>query len=208
MTRLPQIKFPHSRDRPVRKVARSLRWFLEAFSSQVNGISSETGLHFDIDKQKLRTVFLTWVKLFEAQKPSEPKQKIGYITFSAAMMLSELIDGNPIRIIRKPENANTDIPLYYWPEGYVYVAFCMNVRSAVLAQDLNIDVDAAPPFDDIRTWWSFRENAREDSSTAIGFFELFVGDDPKWSGPKLFSPSHAETNTDRMLERAQKHLTD
>ena len=207
MSKVPQFRFPQSEDRPLRKVARRLRWFLEAFSSQTREISSEFGLEFEIDRAKLRSVFLNWVRNFEAQKPTDEREKSNYITFSAAAMLMELIKGQPLRIIRVPQGADLNCPAYFWPEGYAYTAFCMNVRSAVYAQELDLQTQIAPAFDDVGTWWSFKANARENSATAIGFFELFVGDTPKWSAPELFSSSHAAENALRMVRRKQDQLT-
>jgi len=206
MSKVPQFRFPESEDRPLRKVARRLRWFLEAFSNQTREVSAEFGLEFEIDRAKLRSVFLSWVRNFEAQKPADARAKSNYITYSAATMLMELIKGQPLRIVRVPDEADVDRPAYFWPEGYAYLAFCMNVRSAVYVQELDLETGIAPEFDDIRTWWSFRENARENSATAIGFFELFVGDTPKWSTPELFSSSHAAENALRMAQRKQGHL--
>lgn len=210
MSRLPQFSFPEIEDRPLRKVARRLRWFLEAFSSQTKEISSDTGVEFEIDRAKLRAVFMNWVKIFEAQKPTDPHEKSNYITFSAATMLMALIKGQPLRVIKRPETANMQDPAYFWPEGYTYAAFCMNVRSAILLQELNLKTEAAQEFDDIRIWWSFKENVREDSASAISFFELFVGDTPNWNAPQLFSARHAEENADRLIRQNQEReqLTD
>ncbi|CAN0599054.1 unnamed protein product, partial [Ectocarpus sp. 12 AP-2014] len=40
--------------------------------------------------------------------------------------------------------------------------------------------------DDLRTWWSFKENVGEDPSLAIAFLDLFAGDQPEWSTPDIF----------------------
>ncbi len=208
MTQLRQFVFPEIEDRPLRKVARRLRWFLEAFSSQTKEISSDTGVEFEIDRSQLRAVFMNWVKIFEAQKPTDPHEKSNYITFSAATMLMALIKGQPLRVVQMPENTNMQDPVYFWPEGYTYAAFCMNVRSAILLQEMDLKSEVAPEFDDIRVWWSFKENVGEDSASAISFFELFVGDTPNWSAPELFSARHAEENTLQMVKRNRDQLAD
>ena len=42
----------------------------------------------------------------------------------------------------------------------------------------------------------------------MGFFELFVGDDPKWYMPDCFSPRHAEENALRFYKRSQHRLAE
>ena len=37
--------------------------------------------------------------------------------------------------------------------------------------------------DDLRIWWSYRENAGEDPSQAIAFLDLFTGTEPNWWTP-------------------------
>lgn len=191
---LPIENLPRLQNTPLRKAVRRLRWFSDAFSKQVAAISGETGIRFEIDRHKLRAVFLAWVKRFEAQKPSDPEHKKAYITFAAAMMLKELIAGSPLSATRVPETLGAETPEAVWPEGYAYIIFCMTVRAAVIGQELDLEADPGPLFSDIDTWWSFKENARDDIGSIMGFFELFVGEEPNWSMPEVFHPDHAEQN--------------
>jgi hypothetical protein len=39
---------------------------------------------------------------------------------------------------------------------------------------------------EMRTWWSFRENAQEEPARAIGFFDLFLGNEPHWQNLESF----------------------
>ena len=206
MAKLPRTSFPEAEDKPLRKAVRRLRWFIQAYSGQISELSADTGIEFEIDRSKLRAVFLKWVKAFEGQKPSDAEAKANYITFAAGAMLRELVDGEPLKAVRLPEHINSNNPAHFWPEGYAHLAFCMNVRSAVIAQELDLETDIAPEFEHIRTWWSFKENACEDSATAIGFFELFVGDNPNWSAPQIFSAEHALDNAKRMFQRNADRL--
>lgn len=204
---LTATKLPDTNDRPVHRAARRMRWFIDAFSQQVIELSAETGVEYEINSEKLRHVFLSWVKAFEAQKPHESGQKKNYVTFAAGIMLRELIKENPISVVRVPDKANKTNPAYFWPAGYVYVAFCLNVRSAVIAQDFDFETSVAPSFEKIGIWWSFKENAVDDINTSIGFFELFSGEDPKWNSPQLFSSTHAEENVLRYYVQGTKAVS-
>jgi hypothetical protein len=41
----------------------------------------------------------------------------------------------------------------------------------------------ASGFPEASSWWSFRENAAEQASSVVGFFDLFVGQEPDWEMP-------------------------
>ncbi|SHO67360.1 hypothetical protein SAMN02745172_04037 [Pseudoxanthobacter soli DSM 19599] len=71
----------------------------------------------------------------------------------------------------------------FWPEGFSTTAYCVAVLEAVLRQEAARPVVVGDTVDDLRTWWSFRENAAEDPRAAIGYFDLFVGNEPNWEAP-------------------------
>lgn len=175
-----------STGQPVRKSAQRLRWFVAAFDSQVEKTSSETGNRFSVDRVVLAEVFANWIKAFEAQKPDRQEDKAAYVGFAAGLMLKALIRGKPVEVISKPDNADETNPAYFWPEGYLYVAFCLNVRGLVLENDFHSAQNISPVLNEVRTWWSFRENVNEDPSLAIAFLDLFAGDEPEWTMPELF----------------------
>ncbi len=183
---LPAVNFPNATDTSIRRSVRRLRWFKEAFARQVDNLSGDSGVAYQLCPEKLRGAFLSWIKGFEAQKPEHSKQD--YVSFASGLMLRELIKAKPLVANSIPPGADLNNPAYFWPEGYAYVAFCLNVRSAVLAQDFDVQIDIAPELDDIRTWWSFRENTAEDAALAISFLELFAGEDPHWEMPSVFMP--------------------
>ena len=66
------------------------------------------------------------------------------------------------------------------------MSYCLNIHYAILEQDFDEHLDTAPALSDIRVWWSFKENCREDDALAIAFLELFSGHDPNWVAPSLF----------------------
>ena len=181
-----------SAGQPVRKSAQRLRWFVGVFEKQVNKTSSETGNRFTVDKVALADVFAKWIKAFEAQKPSRQEDKTAYVGFAAGLMLKALIRGKPVELVSKPDTADETNPAYFWPEGYLYVAFCLNVRGLVLENDFHSAQNISPVLNEVRTWWSFRENVSEDPSLAIAFLDLFAGDEPEWTMPDLFRSGRSE----------------
>ena len=181
-----------STEQPVRKSAQRLRWFVGAFESQVAKTSYETGNRFSVDTVALADVFANWIKAFETQKPERQEDKAAYVGFAAGLMLKALIRGKPVKVLSKPDNADETNPAYFWPEGYLYVAFCLNVRGLVLENDFHAAQNISPVLNEVRTWWSFRENVNEDPSLAIAFLDLFAGDEPEWTMPELFRSGRSD----------------
>ncbi len=176
----------HPSDQPLRKSAQRLRWFVNAFEEQVTRTEAETGNSFEIDTVVLAEVFAEWLKAFEAQKPSRDEDKPAYVGFAAGLMLRTLISKKPATAVALPEAADQSNPAYFWPEGYLYVGFCLNVRGLVLETDFQAEQRASAALTEERTWWSFRENVERDPSLAIAFLDLFAGDEPSWSMPAIF----------------------
>jgi len=171
---------------PLRKSAQRLRWFVDVFERQVRTIEAQTDNSFEIDKGALTQTFTEWLAALEAQKPKQDDDKLAYVGFAAGLMLRTLIKRDPVTLTRRPERADESNPAYFWPEGYLYVAFCLNVRGLVLEADFNREQHPADALNETRTWWSFRENVREDPSLAIAFMDLFAGEEPEWTMPELF----------------------
>lgn len=169
-----------------------MRWFLSVFEEQVTQMEEETGNRFETDRGVLAAVFAEWLKAFEAQKPQKLEDKEAYVGFAAGLMLRSLVKHKPLRISSRPEDADDSNPAYFWPEGYAYVAFCLNVRGLVLTQDFGGVQQTNKSLDDVRTWWSFRENVTESPDLALGFLDLFAGDDPNWDVPQLFRSGQAK----------------
>lgn len=175
-----------SSGKPVRKAVRRLRWFIGSLREQVQKTSDETGVRFAINEQKAIAAFMEWVRAFEAQKPEVDADRRAYVGFAAGLMLRALIRHAPVTVLEKPKIADETNPAFFWPDGYAYVAYCLNVRSAVLEQDFREDQRIAPELAELRTWWSFRENVAEDPSLSIAFLDLFAGDEPDWTMPDIF----------------------
>lgn len=173
-------------DRPIRRAMRRMRWFKQSFTDQVQAISAASGVEYAIHNEKLAQVFVAWLRTFEAQKPADPAARRAFTNYASGLMLQQLIRDAPLEVVSVPVGSDASNPAYYWPEGYAYVAYCLNVRSAVLAQDLDEALTLIPDLANIRTWWSFKENVTEDPALAIAFLDLFSGEDPNWSTPSLF----------------------
>jgi HAD superfamily hydrolase (TIGR01509 family) len=185
---------------PIRRAARRLRWFKTSFQKQVDAISAESGVHFEVDSGRLVQVFLTWLREFEAQKPHSPRARHAFVGFASGLMLRQMIKTQPLRVLSVPTDADPANPAYFWPEGYVYAAYCLNVRRAILEQDFDEARQVSPDFDDLRVWWSFKENVSENASYAISFLDLFAGETPNWDFPSVF---FSETSAPLRLRRAR-----
>ncbi|MEM6762597.1 MAG: hypothetical protein AAF615_06960 [Pseudomonadota bacterium] len=171
---------------PVRKSIRRLRWFIAAFEQQVDEISKETGSIYRIEANTLAQVFVEWIRAFEAQKPKSDEDRLAYVGFAAGLMLRTLVRRQPLKLVSTPEGHDYSKPAYYWPEGYAYVVFCLNIRALVLEQDFREKQEVVPALSEAGTWWSFKENVQEDSNLAIAFLDLFAGSEPDWGMPEKF----------------------
>ncbi|MDC0116128.1 hypothetical protein OAH97_01465 [Octadecabacter sp.] len=189
---------------PIHKSAQRLRWFMSAFETQVETTSLETGNEFAVDKVALAEVFTEWLKAFEAQKPKRQEDKAAYVGFAAGLMLRALLRRKPVAVTTKPAAADESNPAYFWPEGYLYVAFCLNIRGLVLENDFAAEQNTNPILNETRTWWSFRENVSEDASLAIAFLDLFAGDEPEWTMPDLFRTGRAHEIGNRFYAKVVK----
>ena len=195
--------YPPSRSEiPVHKAAQRLRWFVESFTREVRNIEAQTGNRFQLDNDRLARVFVDWRDAFEEQKPDDPEAKQAYVGFAAGLMLRMLIRHEPVSVVEPHPGADRSDPAYYWPEGFIYVSFCLNVRGLVLETDFNVGQLPNETLADPTTWWSFRENVSEDSALAIAFLDLFAGDRPEWETPTLFTADRIRALTARVHRSA------
>ena len=181
----PVIDVLASKDQPIRKAVRRLRWFKRSFAKQVEVISADTQIQFTVDDKALVACFMDWIRLFEQQKPTDPKSRRDYVGYAAGQMLRILVSSDPLTVLSKPIDIDDKNPAYFWPEGYVYVSYCLAVRAAVLDQDFHEEQEITPVLNQIDTWWSFKENIREDGSLSTAFLDMFAGEQPdfvnRWS---------------------------
>lgn len=194
-------------EQPIGKAVRRLRGFRSSFEEQIKAISTRTGIHYDIKSDKLTAAFMAWLEAFEAQKPAKDTDNEAYVGFAAGLMLRALITHDPVKASFVPRNADQDAdkddPTFFWPEGYLYVAYCLNIRSCVLEQDFHAARQQGDVLGDLRTWWSFRENVQEDPSLAIAFLDLFSGEEPDWHMPALFTSQRYQALTRKTFDQLQ-----
>jgi hypothetical protein len=127
------------------------------------------------------------------------EQKPAYVGFAAGLMLQTLIEKMPVRVITKPVEIDHANPAHYWPEGYLYVIYCLHVRSLVIEIDYHGQQGPDDALGDMRSWWSFKENVGEDPALAISFLDLFAGDTPDWVMPGFFQPERSRVLLSQQL---------
>ncbi|MCO4315882.1 hypothetical protein M8997_001690 [Phyllobacterium sp. 21LDTY02-6] len=173
---------------------RQLRWFRMAFRKNAVLIAEHFGYHFAIDETRLTRAFLNWVERVEQEKPYAALDRKDFIIFAAGMALKELIAEAPARVVRKPLEdpaKGTAEIVAFWPEGFLYTNYCVGAIAAIMEQEFGSRPAIDRCADDLRTWWSYRENASETPDFAIAFLDKFLGSEPNWMMPNLASARSA-----------------
>ncbi|WP_417771999.1 hypothetical protein [Stappia sp.] len=187
MSELPRHPeaFPQTNE-PLRIAVRRLRWFTTAFRRHVEAFGADIGCRFEIDEAKLAGIFVRWLRTVERQKPSDKSAREDYFDFAAGIMLRELTADMPIRALAAPTKAAPDSAAAFWPEGYVSTLFCLSVHAAAARQEFRHAPEPSAAIDDLRHWWSFRENAAKNASFSVGFLQMLLGHQPNWAMPDVF----------------------
>lgn len=191
-SKIAAMGFQVPKDQTLKKSIRRLRWFKSTFEEQISTVSNRTGIEFEIDNRALANCFVEWIRSFEALKPKDADHRLAYVGFTAGKMLVQLLEKQPLKVVEMPKASDTNLPEYFWPEGFAYVSYCLNIRQSVLREDFDADFEFAAQFDDIRTWWSFKENVADKPDYAISFLDLFAGQEPNWEMPGVFSAISSE----------------
>lgn len=174
-------------NKPLRVAVRQLHWFKAALHKHVALCSEAIGCEFAIDDVKVASAFVRWLDSVDRQKPKEKAERREFFQFAPSLVLRELVADMPIKAVRAPARVDPNSPAAFWPEGYVATTFCLTVYAATMDQEFHIDVPINEMVDDLRSWWSFRENANEDMDYAAGFFQMLLGSQPNWWMPSNFS---------------------
>ena len=188
----PMSDLPHhpealpSTNEPLRIAARRLRWFRAAFHRHAEAYGRDLGCAFEVDDSKLAGIFVRWLDALDLQKPADKSERRAFFEFASALMLREMIADLPIRAKAAPSNAGPDTAAAFWPEGYACTLFCLSVHSAAMREEFQAKADVAPMIEDLRSWWSFKENARMDKSFSAGFLQMLLGHQPNWMMPDVF----------------------
>ncbi|MEO5326494.1 hypothetical protein PV773_24590 [Mesorhizobium sp. CC13] len=167
---------------------RQLRWFRATFRNSARAVSARYGIRFEIDEKKLTRIFLDWVEIVNAQKSYARLDRADFIVFAAGLALKELIRQSPVRAAgTAPAKASEEAPeiVRFWPEGFVYTNYCVCAIAAVFEQEFGQAPALDACADDLRTWWSYKENTSEMPSYAVAYLDRFLGAEPNWLAPDL-----------------------
>ncbi len=175
-----------SSNQPIRVAARQFRWFKQAFHKYTSAYSERVGVQFVIDDEKLAACFLRWLDVISTQRPGEKAEREDFIKFAPSLMLNEFIADMPIRATNHSYVDDESSVEGFWPEGYVVTTFCLSVYAATMEQEFHSEVEVNATLDDLRSWWSFKENAHQETAYAAGFFQLLLGQEPNWWNPASF----------------------
>ncbi|UXO85401.1 hypothetical protein [Brucella intermedia] len=171
---------------------RQLRWFRATFRKHASLLHELYGVEYDIDEKKLTEAFLNWVELVDQNKRFAKVDRKDFITFAAGLVLRELIRLSPAKVTSPPIQADGDAGRLYeivrfWPEGFLYTNYCICAIAAVQEQEFGTVPNIDQCADELRTWWSYKENIAEMPGYAIAFLDKFLGGEPNWVMPDLAS---------------------
>lgn len=162
---------------------RQLRWFRATFRNCARTVTLRHGVRYDIDETVLAKVFLDWIEIVDSRKVYARVDRADFIIFSAGLALRELIRQGPAQA-RDGAAAAPEI-IRFWPEGFLYTNYCICAIAALFEQEFGLAPLLDECADDLRTWWSYRENASEIPASAVAFLDRFLGAEPNWVTPDL-----------------------
>jgi hypothetical protein len=183
----------------LRHRVRQLRWFKTSFRQHARMLGQRYGLAVEIDDGRLTGAFLNWAERFMADRTYAQLDRRDFVTFAAGLLLRELLQIHPVRVRpatdaragAAPEVPNTTWPIAHaWPEGFICTNYCLCILAAVLEQE-GTPITLPALADDLRTWWSYRENVGEDPALAIAFLDMFIGSEPNWVMPDVVASRSA-----------------
>jgi hypothetical protein len=176
----------------LRHQVRHLRWFKSSFRRDAELVARHHGVTLAIDDRRLTEAFLNWIEAFNREKSFAALDRRDFTLFAAGLLLREFLRCRPVTASGPVSSDTTkasatsdeagSIPRF-WPEGFLYTNYCLSVLAAVLQQEFGETLSFAKRADDLRLWWSYRENVRENPSLAIAFLDEFVGGEPNWHVP-------------------------
>ena len=178
---------PFSEVSDLRHRVRRLTWFQESFGREAARLGERHGLRFAIDDRVLVAAFFAWVRAFDRERASSSRNQRDFAVFAGGLMLHQLLSAGPARAhafqtppVSIPPDPWAEI-CAFWPEGYLYTAYCLTLVRAVHEQDFG-GMDPPNPNElDLRVWESFRENFSEQPHLAVPFFDVFMGVEPNWA---------------------------
>jgi hypothetical protein len=188
----------------LRHRVRHLNWFRRSFRRDATLIAGQRGIAIEIDERRLAETFLNWIEAFNRQKPYAALDRRDFSLFAAGLLLREFIKTRPVaaKLSAKARGEDDRASITdFWPEGFLYTNYCLNVLSAVMQQEFGETLSPARAAGDLRSWWSYRENVRENPSLAIAFLDELVGGEPNWHMPDAAESRAAMRKaTEKLLE--------
>jgi hypothetical protein len=182
-------------NKPIRVSARQAHWLQIALEQYLEVVGEDLGCEFEIDSAKLQRCFIDWLRTVTSQKPNAYSRRQEYFGFSAGVMLRELLKNGPVVARGKPSKADAESPAHFWPEGLACTMFCLAVHEAVQAEEFKAPRKKSAEVNDLRFWWSFKENARKNPDLAVPFFESLIGIEPSWMLPGIFPQSRTVSHS-------------
>lgn len=192
--RLHQDALPATNE-PLRIAVRRLRWFKAAFLRHSEKVGNDLGCKLEVDEAKLATCFMHWLDAIEVQRPADKSQRRAFFEFAAALMMRELTANMPVKAVGAPVLAQPGSAAAFWPEGYCCTIFCLSVHAAATAQEFHAETVIDPAIDDLRNWWTFKENTMQDASFSAGFLQMLLGSQPNWVMPDVFAAQPKDSSS-------------
>jgi hypothetical protein len=151
-------------------------------------VAAGLGLSATIDAASLNRAFFDWMEAVDRDARPCAADRQDFLVFSAGVLLCELLHHDPCRVEvmsgeSRAKAKGCDEIAAFWPSGWFYTGFCLTSLAAVSRRHRGRALLPGSRADDLRTWWSFRENARKDCTSAIGFLDIFLGREPNWNMP-------------------------
>lgn len=182
---LPRSDLPQTNE-PLRTAVRPLRLFRAAFRRVATRVGDDLGGQFEIDDAKLGAIFVRWLEELDRQRPQDRAERAAFLEFASSLCFRALIADMPLRALNTPTRASAEEPGRFWPEAYACTIFCLSVLVATIEQEFRVVPRLSPEATDLRLWWSFRENVREEASFSAGFLQKILGHEPNWFMPEQF----------------------
>jgi hypothetical protein len=176
-------------NKPLRIAVRQAHWLQVAFKKYFEVAGEDIGCVFQVDTAILTKCFVRWLRAVAMQNPKDRGLRKEYFNFAAGLMLRELVADMPAKPINRPTKISDTSPASFWPEGVVCTMFCLAILNAVETEEFRVDKRDNTDIQDLRFWWSFKENCKQNPSYAIAFFKQLYGVEPNWILPSVFSIS-------------------
>jgi len=184
---------------------RRFSWFRESFKQKAGALVERYGLSLAVDDRALAQAFFDWALAFQRERPNSTRNRRDFTVFSGGVMLQELLRAGSVRKRGRGEFGQFIPPdpmariCEFWPEGFFCTDYCLVLVRAILEQDYDLHLSPIPALQDLRTWQSFRENFIENPSSAISFFDVFMGQKPNWDFPEHFLSRPAVRRSEALM---------